>query len=208
MVADIGKAERDKVLTEDEIAAVVADLRPRGRRSANARVQLAIFRLATSYGLRASEVAGMQMGDARLDTASPVVEVRPEVGKGGKGRTVPADWDHAALDDLFTWADERWFEGAAPDSPFVCRQAVSSYGRPFSRYEVCKRFVAACAVLGRDRQSQVNANMGRHSFISHAMRSRHHDEVRRAAGHASLDTTGIYTHVAVDDDGSVGNVFG
>jgi len=33
-------------------------------------------------------------------------------------------------------------------------------------------------------------------------------EVRIAAGHTSLLTTSAYLHVAVDDDGKVGNLFG
>jgi len=49
---------------------------------------------------------------------------------------------------------------------------------------------------------------GRHSFISHALAGgRTIAEVRAAAGRASLLTTSVYLHVAVDDDGEVGKLF-
>ncbi len=49
---------------------------------------------------------------------------------------------------------------------------------------------------------------GRHSFVSHALRAgRSLAEVRDAAGHANVATTSLYTHVAVEDDGEIGNIF-
>ncbi len=32
-------------------------------------------------------------------------------------------------------------------------------------------------------------------------------EVRDAAGHTNIATTSLYTHVATDDDGEIGNLF-
>jgi integrase len=49
---------------------------------------------------------------------------------------------------------------------------------------------------------------GRHTFVSHALAGgRSLAEVRVAAGHASLLTTSVYLHVAVDDDGEPGKLF-
>jgi site-specific recombinase XerC len=48
----------------------------------------------------------------------------------------------------------------------------------------------------------------RHTFISHALAGhRTLAKVRAVAGHASLLTTSAYLHVAVDDDGAVGDLF-
>jgi len=45
--------------------------------------------------------------------------------------------------------------------------------------------------------------------VSHALAGgRTLAEVRSAAGHANLVTTSIYLHVAVDDEGEVGRLFG
>ena len=65
-----------------------------------------------------------------------------------------------------------------------------------------------CRVLGDQRQAEITIHHGRHSFVSHALAAgRTLAEVRDAAGHSSVGTTSIYTHVATEDDGAVGNIF-
>jgi len=64
-------------------------------------------------------------------------------------------------------------------------------------------------VLGWERLRSLTLHHGRHTFVSHALAGgRTLAEVRAAAGHASLLTTSAYLHVAVDDDGAVGDLFG
>src|SRR6516162_4835988 len=71
-----------------------------------------------------------------------------------------------------------------------------------------RRFLTACKVLGLTRLRTLTIHHGRHTFISHALAGgRTLAEVRGAAGHASLLTTSVYLHVAVDDDGELGNLF-
>jgi len=49
---------------------------------------------------------------------------------------------------------------------------------------------------------------GRHTFISHALAGgRTLAEVRDAAGHSSVLVTSAYLHVAVEDEGTVGDLF-
>ena len=63
-------------------------------------------------------------------------------------------------------------------------------------------------MLGWDRLRGLTLHHGRHTFISHALAGgRTLAEVRAAAGHASLVTTSVYLHVAVDDDGTLGSLF-
>ena len=58
--------DRSKVLTADEIRSVVAELNRKQRRSLNTRMNLVIFRLATSCGLRVSEICGLKISDLRF----------------------------------------------------------------------------------------------------------------------------------------------
>ncbi len=64
------------------------------------------------------------------------------------------------------------------------------------------------AALGPERGRTLTVHSGGHSFVSHALAGgRSLAEVRDAAGRASISTTSIYTHVVVDDDGEVGDLF-
>jgi integrase len=57
------KVEATKILTRGELATVLADLKRKAERSAGARLNLVIFRLACCCGLRVSEIAGLRLAD-------------------------------------------------------------------------------------------------------------------------------------------------
>ncbi len=117
-------------------------------------------------------------------------------------------WDGGTLDDLRAWKREREEQGASANDYFVCGQQNGSHGKHMDRRNARMRFIRACKVLGDDRAAEVTIHHGRHSFISHALAGgRSLAEVAAAAGHASIIITAIYTHVAVDDDGTIGNLF-
>jgi len=81
-------------------------------------------------------------------------------------------------------------------------------GLALQRAALRRRFISACKVLGLARLRTLTIHHGRHTFISHALAGKRTlAEVRAAAGHASLLTTSVYLHVAVDDDGEVGALF-
>src|SRR5262245_6012915 len=64
------------------------------------------------------------------------------------------------------------------------------------------------SVLGWVRLRSLTLHHGRHMFISHALAGgRTLAEVRVAAGHSSLVTTSVYLHIAVEDDGRLGNLW-
>lgn len=204
------KIDRTKILSRAEIAAVLADLkRPSRRRSVNTRQNLALFRLATCCGLRASEIVGLKLGDVRVGLARPYIRIPKAIAKGGKPRRVPLWWDRGTLEDLTAWREERARGGAGPGDPFVCAQSTVARGRPISRHNARSRFISVCRVLGAERRREITIHVGRHSFVSHALASgkRSLAEVRDAAGHSSLAVTSIYTHVATDDDGEAGDLF-
>ena len=201
--------DRTRILSRAEIAAVLADLKRLGRRSVNARMNLALFRLTTCCGLRATEAATLRAGDVRCTVARPYLNLPRSATKGHRARRVPLWWDAGTLHDLEAWRAERIAQGAGAADPFLCTLSKGSEGNQLDRRHVRSRFRRACKVLGPERLQSLTTHDGRHTFISHALAGgRTLAEVRDAAGHASIATTSVYTHVAVDDDGEIGELFG
>jgi len=197
-----------RVLTRRELAAVLEDLARKATGSANARLNRTILRLACCCGLRVSEMAGLALGDVLIGSARPHLHVRPEVAKGGRRRRVPLWWDQGTLDDLASWKLERQAHGAKDGDHFVCCLRPGRVGAGLIRHTIRERFRTACKVLGLERLKALTIHHGRHTFVSHALAGgRTLAEVKAAAGHSSLLTTSAYLHVAVDDDGKVGNLF-
>ena len=205
------KVDATKILSKAEIAAVLADLKRRGRRreSVNTRQNLAIFRLATCCGLRVSEICGLRLCHVITGVPRPYINIVKSVGKGGRPRRVPLWWDAGTLADLEAWKAERIDQGGKSGDRFICSQARPSFGRPLSRQNARFRFVSSCRVLGVVHQAQLTIHHGRHSFVSHALAAgRTLAEVRDAAGHSNVGTTSIYTHVTTEDSATVGIIFG
>ena len=201
------KVDQTKILSRDEISAVLADLQRRARRSVNSRQNLILFRLATCCGLRVSELCGLRLGDVRVGVARPYIYVRKETAKRHKPRRVPLWWDGGTLSDLSNW------KARAPATRCRCGRSVRMQSGPrlcrqtARRFNARSRFKAACRVLGPERVAELTIHHGRHSFVSHALRFRTLAEVRDAAGHANIATTSIYAHVVPDDDGQIGVMF-
>jgi integrase len=197
-----------RLLTRRELAAVLSDLTPRAQRSANAQRNLVIVRLACCCGLRVSEIAALQLDDVVVGVNRPHLRLRCGATKGGRSRRVPLWWDSGTLSDLVAWKVRRVKDRARGDDPFVCSMQANRIGRHLQRHAIRRRFLSACKVLGLARLRTLTIHHGRHTFISYALfGGRSLAEVRIAAGHASLLTTSVYLHVAVDDDGEVGSLF-
>jgi integrase len=75
---------------------------------------------------------------------------------------------------------------------------------------VHSRLIVEQTTVGRfARFRTLTIHHGRHTFISHALAGeRTLAQVRTAAGHTNIAVTSIYLHIAVDDDGEVGDLFG
>jgi site-specific recombinase XerD len=83
----------------------------------------------------------------------------------------------------------------------VCCLWPKRYGSPLIRHAIRERFRTACKPLNLERLRALAVHHGRHTFVSYALAGgRTLAEVKAAAGHASLVTTSVYLHVAVDDD--------
>ena len=201
------KIDPTKILGRSEIADVLADLK-RKHRSVNTRQNLIIFRLATCCGLRVTEICGLSLSDVKLAIRKPYLRIRKAYAKGKKPRRVPLWWDKGTLADLEAWHAERKSQGAKANDFFVCAQSKRAFGNQLTRQNVRKRFISSCDVLGVERQNELTIHHGRHSFISHALAGgRSLAEARDAAGHSNISTTSVYTHVAVDDNDEIGDLF-
>lgn len=201
--------DETKILTTSEVKFVLADVKRRAERSESTRQYLIVFRLATCCGLRASEIAGLRVGDVRTKTEKPHIYVRKEFAKGGKSRKVPLWWDQSTLDDLAAWRALRINDdGAKSDDPFVCTRSKESFGQRLHRNSIRIKFRAACRGLGKDRLKHLSVHDGRHTFISHALKKKTLAQVRDAAGHSNVATTNLYVHIAVDEEEEIGNLFG
>jgi integrase len=58
-------------------------------RSKNSRLNLVVFRLAACCGVRASEIAHLQLADVKVEMPRPHLRIRASAAKGGRPRTVP-----------------------------------------------------------------------------------------------------------------------
>lgn len=193
--------DASKILSKRELHEVLQSLH-RKRRSVTTRMKRAIVRLACCCGLRVSEIAGLRVDDIRLGDW-PHVRVRREVAKGKKPRKVPLDWDEATKLDLLAWQAERLSQGAAKTDPLICSQRSDCYGQPLTRFAIRAQWQTALrGALPADRVAELSIHAGRHTFVSHALAGGQSlPAVRKAAGHSSLSTTSIYTHVAEDLNG-------
>jgi integrase len=198
-----------KILTRRELATVLADLKRKAPRSPNTHMNLIIFRLAACCGLRASEIAQLQVGDVRVEHTRPHIRIRKGASKGGRARIVPLWWDEGTLVDIGAWKAKWLMSDAKPQSVFIASLQPDRDPKPLSRHTLRKRFRTACKVLGRTRLETLTIHHGRHTFLSHALAGgRTLAEVRDAAGHSNVTVTSGYLHAAVDDVERVGNLFG
>ena len=196
-----------KILTRRELAAVLSDLKRKSPRSKNTAMNLLLIRLACCCGLRASEIAKLQIGDVRTELARPHIRIRCGASKGGRSRIVPLWWDAGTLADLAAWKNHRLQQTTDVEQPFLVSLIPGRAVKSFSRHTLRKRFRTACKVLGTTRVETLTIHHGRHTFISHALAGgRTLAEVRDAAGHCNVSITSGYLHVAVEDE-AVGNLF-
>jgi len=200
--------DASQILSRQELAGVLRDLKRRAARLTNVQMNLSIVRLACCCGLRASEIGGLRLGDVRLDISRPHLLIPARHAKLGRPRRVPLWWDAGTLADLQAWRDCRHQQGAKRDDPFICSLQRATFGVPLNRHVLRRRFHTACRVLGWDRLRTLTIHHGRHTFISHALAGgRTLAEVKAAAGHTSLLTTSVYLHVVVDEREEVGTLF-
>ena len=144
----------------------------------------AMFELLYSSGLRLAELLSLDV-DARLDLDGGEVTV---TGKRGKTRMVPVG--RAAIEALRAWLPVRQtLVGADEPALFVTRT-----GRRMSQSAVRGRLERWAHLHGDG--TRVHPHMLRHSFASHVLQSSGDlRAVQELLGHASIQSTQVYTHL-------------
>ncbi len=147
--------------------------------------------LETLYatGCRATEVVTLKMIDLHLDSGFCKCQ-----GKGSKQRMVPLN--RHAVAALRSYLGGSPDGGARPaDGPHVV--FVSKSGRPLTRIHLWSLVKKYCKRAGLPKT--VSPHTLRHSFATHLL-SGGADlrTVQELLGHASIQTTQIYTHVDRD----------
>jgi len=141
----------------------------------------AALSVAYGAGLRATEVISLKVSD--IDSKRMVIRV--EQGKGGKDRYVMLS-PHL-LDLLRIWwkaaRPRGWlFPGRAPAQPMTTRQLNRACHAAAQTAEINKR---------------VSLHILRHSFATHLLEQKVDIRIVQVLlGHANLETTTLYTHVA------------
>ncbi len=148
----------------------------------------ALLELLYATGTRASEVAGLKIGDVNLK----IGYIRC-LGKGNKERIVP-------LNKSAAWAIELYLTELRPklEKP-VSKDALflSRTGRALSRIELWRIVKKYARLSGLSRQ--MTTHTLRHCFATHLL-SGGADlrSVQEMLGHVDIATTQIYTHVDQD----------
>jgi len=175
-----------KFLTERQVERL---LRMPDRTSPQGARDAAILELLYGAGLRASEIASLNLEDVDWDTG--VIRCR---GKGNKVRIVPLG--PSALNSLHDWVEKYrsvlQLRNGATNALFLSRN-----GRRLLRvdiFRIVKRYAHEAGLA----EDAVSPHVLRHCFATHLL-SRGADlrSVQELLGHASVSTTQIYTHVDV-----------
>ena len=172
-----------KALTSDEIEKL---LKPPPRATASDLCDHAVLELAYASGLRLAELRGVRLEQLHLDSGFITV-----IGKGNKERVVP-------LGRKATEAIERYLQSGRPN--LVTRRSpanvfLTKRGTPFSAVTLWLRIKKRVRMAGIERN--ITPHMLRHSFATHLLENGADLRViQELLGHASINTTEIYTHVA------------
>lgn len=188
-----------------------------------------IFRLTITAGLRASEIAGLNLGDLHLTGRRPYIHVRDEIAKKGHGGKIPiGQIDGDTVDVLIAWDTYRRVTmGAGDDDPVVCTLTAqqggtrtfggtrSRPGRRLTRQQIAQKWKVCVKCLGAERARELHTHSGRHTFVTYLTKmcdSRGNPMplawVQRVARHSSLTTTGQYMHVCPEDMERRGKLYG
>ncbi|MBI3876825.1 MAG: tyrosine recombinase [Verrucomicrobia bacterium] len=172
-----------KSLTDDEIKQLLA---PPSEATPETLCDQAILELAYASGLRLAELRGVRLEQLHLEAGFINV-----IGKGNKERVVPVG--RTAVAAIQRYLDAGRPKLVTPRSP--ANVFLTKRGTPFARTTMWLRMKRRVRFAGIERN--ITPHMLRHSFATHLLE--HGADLRviqELLGHASLQTTEVYTHVA------------
>lgn len=174
-----GEGRLPHVLSREDVEALVE---PGLDQGPGALRDTAVVELLYGSGLRVAELCGLRTGD--LDPARGLVTVW---GKGSKQRQVPMS--EPSVEALRRWlADGRdaFVTGETPAEAVF----LNSRGRPLGPRDVRR-------ILDRRSTAPTHPHALRHTFATHLLDGGADlRAVQELLGHASLQTTQVYTHVS------------
>ncbi|HTT80050.1 MAG TPA: site-specific tyrosine recombinase XerD [Stellaceae bacterium] len=174
-----------KVLSESEVAALIAAVEARGDEE-GARLRC-LLELLYATGLRVSELVGLPLAAAQRDPRFMLVR-----GKGGKERVVPlSDPARRAL-AAYLALRSRFLPQQLPSRwLFPSRSAAGHLTR-----QRCGQLLKELALAAGLDPARLSPHVLRHAFASHLLdHGADLRSVQEMLGHADIATTQIYTHV-------------
>jgi len=209
-VSEYESDPRRRALTRDELEAFfdLCDRRVAGRRALRRKGSLAalrdgaLFKVAYGWGLRRTELVGLDICDLLRNPHQPAFRgygvLRVRHGKGSRGsaprrRDVLTVWPWA-VEVLEQYVTEIRPQFGFDDQPALW---LTERGGRISGRHVDERFADVRDELGMDRAHTPHAL--RHSYITHL-----HEEnfdalfVKEQVGHRYMSTTALYTAVSSD----------
>jgi site-specific recombinase XerC len=169
------------VLERDEIDRLLA--------ATDSDVFRGLFLLCYHAGLRVHEAVKASWGDLRWEAGEPVkLFVR---GKGNREAWLPLN---RTLRDACRRRSQMRPDADADEPIFP-----GPWGRPYSTRQVQRMLVRSGTAAGIPRD-KLHPHALRHSFATHLyQRTRDIYLVQRLLRHSNIQTTGIYTHLVIDD---------
>jgi len=151
-----------------------------------------VIDLLTSTGLRVSEAANVRSGDIRAGYGQSAVFVRE--GKGSRSRTVEIpDSLKKHLKRFLKWKADRGEATGQNDHLFVGQRG------PWTSQAVqqlVKKYLKALGLY----ESEKSVHALRHSYgLEFYRQEKDLRALQKQLGHASVQTTMVYTHVTADD---------
>ena len=149
------------------------------------KLQLVMFELLYSCGLRVSELTNLKIND--IDTASKYVRC---IGKGSKERIIPIG--AKAINALKSYLIDRDFllKKYKLNSK---KLLINESGRFINRQDVYN-FIHT---LGKKIQKNISPHTLRHSFATHLLENGADLRVvQELLGHSDVSTTQLYTHIS------------
>lgn len=172
-----------KALSNEEIDRL---LQPEEPALASTLCDQAILELAYASGLRLSELRALRLEQLHLEAGFVTI-----IGKGNKERVVPVG--RKAIGALNRYLENGRPKLVTPRSPAIV--FLNARGIQFAATTIWGRIKRRVHRAGIERN--VTPHMLRHSFATHLLE--HGADLRviqELLGHASINTTEIYTHVA------------
>ena len=148
----------------------------------------AVLELAYASGLRLSELRNLRLEQLHLEAGFVTV-----IGKGDKERVIPAG--RKAVEAIHRYLESGRPALVSPRSP--ANVFLTNRGGVFAQTTLWGRIKRRARRAGIDRN--VTPHMMRHSFATHLLeRGADLRVIQELLGHASINTTEIYTHVAAN----------